>query len=319
MDIFLVTGGTGFIGSFTARKLIEEGKRVILYDIHPKVEDNLALWDIANKVSVVKGDVLDWHKLVDTVKRYGVTRIIHTASLLTDEAERNPIMATRVICEGTLNIFEVARIFDLKSVVWSSSIAVYGEPEEYPDKPLDENDPPKPYTVYGAAKLFCEYMTNWYRRNYGLNIIGLRYSVVSGPGRVRGSTAYVSRYVEQAIYERRIIVDVNPNHKIDWIYVKDVAEANVIAAYAKTSHSIFNITNMLINMTDLLNMIREVMPDVKIEYAKELKPPIYIVKKGFSNELARKELGWQPKWNLREAIIDHIITVKKFRQRMLMP
>jgi len=309
----LVTGGTGFIGSFIVRKLVEEGRKVVALDIRPVIEENVALWDIKDKFIVVKGSILDWHVLVDTVKKYDVEYIIHTASPLTIEAERNPYTALRVICEGTMNMFELGRVFDIKRIVWSSSIAVYGEPEEYPPKPLTEDDPPKPKTVYGIAKLYCEHMTEWYYKKYGLDIIALRYSVVCGPGRTRGATAYASRIVEDAAYGKKVLVDIDPETTFDWTYVKDVAEANIKALFAKdVKHRIFNVTGKVIKLIDLINQVKKILPEAQIEISKEPRRPPYTTKYGYNNERANKELGWKPKWSLEKGIMDHVNMIHKF-------
>jgi len=119
----LITGGTGFIGSYVAARLLERGKQVVLYDAYPDIE---AVKGFSDKIAVVRGDINDTMKLLSTVREYKVDIIIHLASLLTRGSQGEPGEAIRVNCEGTENIFNLARVMDLRKVVWASSAAVYG-------------------------------------------------------------------------------------------------------------------------------------------------------------------------------------------------
>lgn len=127
---FLVTGGTGFIGSHLVRRLVEMGCEVVIYDVSPKTA---ALGEVAGEVDVVRGDVLDVVSLMDTIKGHGVDRIVHLAYLLITESRENPTRALRVNCEGTNNAFEAARLMGMRRVVWASSAAVYGPGDYYPE------------------------------------------------------------------------------------------------------------------------------------------------------------------------------------------
>jgi len=122
MSSVLVTGGTGFIGSWVTRQLVDQGVRVVTYSRHP---DTALIKDIADKVDCVAGDVLDLPRLIHTIKHYGVERIIHMSTLLIGPLEANPFMAYRVNVDGTMNILEAARLMDIKRVVFISSKAAY--------------------------------------------------------------------------------------------------------------------------------------------------------------------------------------------------
>ena len=114
---YLITGGTGLIGSHVTRLLVQEEERVIIYDINPvrnwMIEGLLAKPGGSN-IDIVQGDVLDLPHLIRTVQEYKVNKVIHMAALLTSACAANPLAALRVNCIGTINILETARILSIE-------------------------------------------------------------------------------------------------------------------------------------------------------------------------------------------------------------
>lgn len=117
----LVTGGTGFVGGHVIRELLRQGHEAVAFDIIPR---SAALSDLP-KVPVVKGDVQETSHIVDTVKKFGITHVAHTAALLTAESQRRPWAAVNVNVGGTVNILETARIMNVTQVVFMSSTTVF--------------------------------------------------------------------------------------------------------------------------------------------------------------------------------------------------
>ena len=109
---YLVTGGTGLIGSRIVRDLVKEGEQVVAYDLFPEGTflNQLLSEEERTRVKVVRGDLTDLPNIIHAVQDNNVERIIHMASLLTEAAEANPPLALKVVSEGTINIFEAARI-----------------------------------------------------------------------------------------------------------------------------------------------------------------------------------------------------------------
>jgi UDP-glucose 4-epimerase len=173
----LVTGESGAIGSWVTRELVEQGRRAVSYDARL---DTTLVKDIEDKLECVVGDILDLPSIIHTIKRYEVERIIHMAAALPDLCEANPLVGFRINVEGTLNVFEAARLMDIRRVVYASSRSVYdisrGEYAHPTYKPIDEDYPKAPRDVYGATKLFAEHMGVNYNRIYGLDVIGLRFA-----------------------------------------------------------------------------------------------------------------------------------------------
>ncbi|MCD6243155.1 NAD(P)-dependent oxidoreductase [Candidatus Bathyarchaeota archaeon] len=300
---YLVTGGTGFIGSHLIRELVNRGEEVIAYDYQPNYE---AISDVKDKVKVIRGDVLDVTDLLECVKKYGVEYIVHLAYLLIPQSQEKPLKAIKVNCEGTTNIFEIARIMDVKRVVWASSISVYGRAEYYGHKPVNEDAPKMPLNVYGACKVLNEFMGEYYYEKYGLDNIGLRFTVVYGPGRARGQTAFASELIEGAALGRPVKVSYG-NQKVDWQYVKDAVKAIILACNVKqTKHRIFNTCGELRTIYEAAEYIKKLIPDAVIH----VEPGELGWQMEFDITRAKEELGYTPSYTMEEGIREHINIIR---------
>ena len=114
---YLVTGGTGFIGSRIVRDLVREGEQVVIYDFSPAIaslERLMSGEEIGSRVKIVQGDITDSPHLFRAIKENKVEKIIHTASLTVLDSNANPYLAVKVNCEGTVCVFEAARNLGLK-------------------------------------------------------------------------------------------------------------------------------------------------------------------------------------------------------------
>lgn len=303
---YLITGGTGFIGSHLARELVNMDEEVVLYDFMPNLD---AIQDIYDKVTIVRGDILDVSELIDAIKRHNIKYIIHLAYLLIPESQRKPIKAIRVNCEGTANIFEVGRLLDIERVVWASSISVYGEEGYYGDKYVNEDDPVKPLNVYGACKALNEFISLHYYNTYGLDVIGLRFTVVYGPGRRRGATAFASELIEKPALGEPVTVEYG-DQEIDWQYVKDAVKAIKLALKVKSvKHRIFNTGGYLKTVKEVAEYIKSLIPDAVIE----VKPGKLGWQMKFDISRAKEELGYIPSYTVEEGIKEHINTIRKLR------
>jgi nucleoside-diphosphate-sugar epimerase len=302
----LVTGGTGFIGGHVLRELLRQGHEALAYDSMPAT-DTMA--DIASKVTIVKGDVQELTALIDTVKKFGITHVVHTASLLTADSQRRPWAALNINVTGTVNILETARIMNVAQIVYMSSTAVYGYTKE--GELIDEEYEQKPVTIYGATKLFCEHYGLNYNRDYGVGFTALRFPIVYGPGQTYRGFSSFKEVVEKPVMGLPAKVPCGGDHKYDGMYVKDAASAIVSACLRnKTEHRVFNIgTGAMYSLKDLANMVRNVIPDAAFEIgpgfdvAEPVKGPLSITR-------AKKELGYEPKFDLQAAVADYIRTVK---------
>jgi UDP-glucose 4-epimerase len=311
MSSVLVTGGTGVVGSWVTRQLLNRGGRVVTYSRNP---DITLIRDIAERVNIVTGDVMDLPSLVHTIQHYGVERIIHMSALLIPHLEANPFMGYRVNVDGTMNVLEAAKLMDIRRVVFVSSKSVYAIPRGecgHPTyKPIDEDYPKEPPQVYGATKLFGEHMGLSYNRIYGLDFIALRFASLYGPGRqVRhGAVALTSRIIESAMLRQPLEIPKGGDQINDWLYHKDAANGVVLACFAgDLEHRIFHLGTgkgeTLGHMVEIVDRLFGGIP-IKIGPGLEMIPwRSYCV---FNIDRARRELGYSPQYDLEAGVRDYI-------------
>ena len=167
----MITGGTGFLGSYLARHLIQEKGEtdMVLFDMYPTVS---RVSDIQYGITIVHGDVLEPHELLATMARYYVDWVVHLAYILGGPAREKAVPYLRVQCMGTANVFEAGRIHGVSRVVYASSVAVYGA---IPNRDqVTEDVVSRPNSFYGACKLWAEHISETYNHEYGLDVISLR-------------------------------------------------------------------------------------------------------------------------------------------------
>ena len=236
----LVTGGTGFIGAYVVRRLLQAGEEVVTLDNLPSNVINKVLTpEEISQVRFATGDVSSFRDVALATSENGVDRIIHLASLLHPASNENPPLAVQVNIQGQTTILEVAKLFGLRKVVWASSVVVFGSRDSHEERVLPNDASHHPVNLYGATKSFDEFLTNHYIEEWGIDALGLRFTVVYGPGRVRGASAFVNELVKPALGEPASVPfgdDV-----VDWQYVEDIAGLLAKAInLPKTKTSVFN-------------------------------------------------------------------------------
>ncbi|MFH1002606.1 MAG: NAD-dependent epimerase/dehydratase family protein [Chloroflexota bacterium] len=325
MASVLVTGGMGVIGSWVTRRLLERGHKVVVYQRRP---DTALLKDIIGRIEVVAGDVLDWPSVIHTVRHYGVERIIHMAGLVAPPLEANPFASYPVNVDGAMNILEASRLMGIQRVVYISTKSVYAEIRgEYGPpafRPIDEDYPKDPRTVYGATKLFMENMGYNYRRIYGLDIITLRFASVYGPGKqtrhsVQGMTGAhshdtYSKIIESAMLGRPLKIAGGGDQVNDLAYHRDVAEGVVLACFVeKPEHHVFHLGT---GQGDTLRHMAEAVNKIFGGKAIEVSPGL-VTNPGetpcvFDISRARRELGYQPRYDFEAGVRDYVAVMKQF-------
>ena len=308
----MITGGTGFLGSYLARHLVQvKGlTELILFDQFPNVE---RIEEIRDQVTVVKGDVLAPSEILAALKRYDVDRVIHLAFILGEPDPARPVSYLNVQCLGTADVFEAARIHGVKRLVYASSVAVFGHNPPTQNQPVDEDHPPVPNTMYGACKLWSEHIAGVYHRRYGLDVIGLRPCSVFGLGRgQRGSYASgLTPIPDQPHYmvlpERAALgepVEMPPDEEVaDWIYAADAAEAWYRALVVEQpGHRVFNMRAEQRPIGDLTAHLRRLLPDAQITVGTKPGSNLQLMK----NDRLREELGFQPRYTIETGLEDYL-------------
>jgi len=216
--VYLVTGGTGFIGSQVVRKLVEEEEKVVIFDISRNMQ---FIEDILDDIVFVQGNVANFDEILDTVKTYTITRIFHTAALLSGSTVVVPLKTARVNGLGMANVLEASRMMDVERLVFTSTVGVftYGLTGD-----IDDDSEKYPISPYGATKVMGELYGLWYHRTYGLDFRGVRFSLVYGSG---DPYAYHerSRIIENPALGTPANFGFSEDVMGNWLYVKDAANA----------------------------------------------------------------------------------------------
>ena len=272
----MVTGGTGFIGSRIARKLVERGENVVSFDMAPPRPN---LQPYLDRIQVYRGDITQITHLLEAVNTHGVSKIIHMAALLPPDTEDRPHYGMLVNIQGTNNVFEVARWTGVKRVVYASSIAVYGAQQTFGERPLTEEDLPAPTNVYGMTKAANDFAAGKYIDQYGLDIRGVRICTVFGHGRTTGMTGMIGGLlVSLPAVGKSVELPFHPDEASAMIHAEDAAEIFVrIALSGDLRHHIYISGGHLTTVEDMANIVRSFIPDAKIATGDRVVPHVYLV------------------------------------------
>jgi len=308
MSSVLLTGGLGFIGSNTLDLLLERGYHVIVLDNQYSGKiDNIKEHTSNPRLEIIIGDILDTGLLNKIMKK--VDSVIHLAALVSvDIANKQPLLAFKVNAGGTLNLLEVSRKSEIERFVYASSAAVYGNPEMIP---IHEKHPLRPLNPYGASKLAGEALVNAYSSTYGLSTICLRYFNVYGPKMSGGPYAgVISKFILNALANKDLEIFGDGNQTRDFVFVRDVANANIRALESKVD-GIFNVgTGRGVTINQLADIIIKLKKSKSQKiYSKPRAGDIYLSVADIS--VIRRKLNWHPKVDLKDGITK---TIKYFEK-----
>lgn len=309
-ETVLITGGTGFIGAYTAAAVLEAGHDVVAFDIDPD-PGTLENLGVADDVTIRRGDITETTEVFEAVTDAGATRIIHLAAFLTDLSNEFPRKAIDVNIKGTNTVFEAARIFDdqIERVAWASSSAVYAPPSRYDDPEVDEDDLVYPDTLYGAAKAYNEHQADRYREEEELSLVGIRPTLVYGPYREAGSASAFAQVIEGPA--RGEAVTVGPeDHVLDWQYIEDAAQAFVQAAFvpeADLRYSVYNACGERATLGEVAALVGDIIEDPDITLSEEGSIPW---NHHMKMDAAKRDLAYDPEYDLRRGVQTYIDVVR---------
>ncbi|MGY4999148.1 NAD-dependent epimerase/dehydratase family protein [Streptomyces sp. 900105245] len=239
----LVTGGAGTIGSNLVDLLAEGGAReiVVLDNFVRGRMGNLARALGSGVVEVVEGDIRD----AATVRKVteGADLVFHLAAIRITQCAEEPRLANEVMVDGTFNVLEAAVEAGVGKVIASSSASVYGMAEEFPT--TERHHPYNNDTFYGAAKAFNEGMLRSFHAMYGLDYVALRYFNVYGPRMdIHGLyTEVLIRWMERIEAGEPPLILGDGSQTMDFVDVRDIARANVLAAESDLTDEVFNVAS----------------------------------------------------------------------------
>jgi UDP-N-acetylglucosamine/UDP-N-acetyl-alpha-D-glucosaminouronate 4-epimerase len=307
----LVTGGAGFIGSHLAEGLLEKGRRIIVLDNFTsgkKENINSLINRFKGKIELVEGDIRD-HSLCTRLAEKSEV-IYHLAAIPSVQYSVDfPIEVNSVNVEGTLSVFQSARKGGVKTVVFASSCAIYGDSENLP---LSETELPRPMSPYAVSKLTDEAYSGVFSRVYGFSSTALRFFNVFGPRQDPSSdyAAVIPRFVTRMLAGKPPIIYGDGEQSRDFIFVKNVVAANLAAASAAGQGVCVNIGTgegrTLNQVVAILNSIlnTDIEPEYQEARAGDIRDSVAQVK------AADELIGFKPAIDFEEGLRQ---TVESFR------
>jgi len=305
----LVTGGAGFIGSHVVDVLIEAGHQVSIID---------NLWEhgggrIENlnpQARFYQMDIRD-KGVADIFEQERPESICHLAAqhsvkISTDD----PAYDAQVNVLGMINLLECAKKFGIRKVVFASSGATYGTVDKMP---LDENTPQHPQSPYGISKLAGEHYLNYWNEMYGLDFTSLRFGNVYGPRQdPTGEAGVIAIFARAILLNQPVRIDWDGEQQKDYVYVRDVAYANLLALTqgSRQAYCIATGTGTSVNAL-YRGLVDAIGHEVETRSAPKRPGDIYLTY--FDISKAEKELGWKPRTGLNDGLQ---LTVDYFRENL---
>jgi UDP-glucose 4-epimerase len=299
----LITGGAGAVGSNIADQLVRAGAQevVVLDNLVRGRRENLA-WALANgPVRLVEGDIRD-RELVRSLTR-GVDVVFHQAALRITHCAAEPRAALEVMVDGTYNVIEAGLEAGVRRIVAASSASVYGLAEAFPTSELHH-----PYandTLYGAAKTFNEGLLRSFHAMRDLDYVALRYFNVYGPRMdIHGVyTEVLVRWMERIEAGDSPLILGDGSQTMDFVYIDDVARANLLAATIDPTDVVFNVASGVeTSLLELAHQLIEVMgSSVAVEYGPE-RSVNKVPRRLADTKLAEELLGFEAGVGLEEGL-----------------
>jgi UDP-glucose 4-epimerase len=299
----LITGGAGLVGSHIADLLSNEGvSEIIVLDNFTRGRmENLADAQEQGHLVIVEGDIRDQQLLADLMQ--GVDVVFHQAAIRITQCAEVPRLALEVLADGTFNVLEAAVNAQVKKVVAASSASIYGMAEDFPT--TESHHPFNNRTIYGASKVFNEGLLRSFYDMYGLDYVALRYFNVYGPRMdIFGVyTEVLIRWMERLVAGQPPLIFGDGKQTMDFVYIEDIARANILAAKSPTTDEVFNIASGVeTSLNDLAYSLAKVMDvDLKPEHAPERK--VNPVQRRLADvRKAKNLLGFEAQVSLQEGL-----------------
>jgi len=304
----LVIGGAGFIGSFLVKELLKYPvNKIIIYDNftrgkHENISNSLK--DERCEIYQHGGDIRDVD-ILDTAMQ-DVDYVFHLAAMWLLHCKDYPRTAFDVNILGTYNILEACVKHNVKKLIYSSSASVYGDAVEVP---MTESHPFNNTNFYGATKISGEAMCTAFNDRYGLEIIGLRYMNVFGPGQDQHAvySGVVPIMLNKIESNEQPVINGDGSQSYDFIYVEDIAKANISALESDIKQAYYNVgTEIQTSIKQLCDLIlRLKKSDLKVKYNPYPKDDArqFVQNRIGSREKAEKEIDFKFTYTLEEGLM----------------
>ena len=303
----LVTGGAGLIGSHIVDLLMDRYERgtvseiVVLDNFVRGQRTNLAGALRRGPITIVEGDVRDRALLAEAMQ--SIDQVFHLAAIRITQCAEDPRLAHEVLGDGTFNVLEAAVKAGVKKVIASSSASVYGLADHFPT--TEEQHPYNNRTIYGALKAYNEGLLRSFNDMHGLNYVALRYFNVYGPRMdIYGAyTEVLIRWMDRLLEGKAPLIFGDGSQTMDFVFVEDIARANLLAAESDLSDQVFNVASGVeTSLNNLAYALMRVMgADMHPEYGPERKVNP-VPRRLASTAKARDLLGFEAQIDLDEGL-----------------
>ena len=318
---YLVTGGSGLIGGYVTKALVERGDRVVVFDIKPPSNPKMqwVLEPVWDKVVFVEGSASDdLPSLLKACKDNGVERVFHAAALFRGQYElEHPYYSFHVTVGGMLNICEAARLLGLGRIVFAGTNVEYIHLlQDKNPAPLVETDamfdPTMGTSPYGASKMAASIIGMCYWQTQGVDWVSTRYTRVWGFG-AKAETSRMELIVENAVDGVPTVIEREGDQKRNHCYIKDLARGIIQALDidgSKLRQRVFNLGGPdELSDRELAEIVKEYLPNAPIEVRGG-----GVDRRAIDSTAAREQFSWRPEWDMRRAVEDYISTYMMFKE-----
>lgn len=307
---FLITGAMGCIGAWIVRNLVREGVTTTVFDLSTnkhRLELIMSAAEIA-QIDFIHGDITDTEVVKTAVVANNITHIIHLAALQVPFCKANPPVGAAVNVVGTVNVFEAAKAAGIQQIVYASSVAVYGQKDEYVDRLLPHDAPLHPHNHYGVFKQANEGTARIYWQDDGIASIGLRPYTLYGPGRDQGMTSTPTKAMLAAARGETYHISFGGYNGFQ--YNDDVAKIFIQAARTPYQGAdVFNIRGAVAHMSEVVSVIEAAEPSARGRITYE--ETALMLPEGQNDTELRRLLGDIPNTPLADGVAKTIAHFKK--------
>ena len=299
MNIF-VTGGAGFIGRHLVKSLLKSGYKVTIFDNFSNSSEKQIAPLVDDGLNVIRGDITNYESLLNSLS--GNDLVIHLAAQISvQKSIDDPEFTNKVNVEGTVNLLKACVKQNIKKIIFVSSAAVYGVPDELP---ISEKSQTKPISPYGESKLAMEKSLEEFSQSNDLNCIILRLFNVYGEGQSIEYAGVITKFMEKIQSDKPLIIFGDGNNTRDFVSIKDVVNFFHLAIEKLDDKkaSIYNIaTGKPISINELANLMITISgKKLEIKHSKPLEGDIKHSQASISS--AQSEIGYSPNVSLREGL-----------------
>lgn len=302
-SVIVVTGGAGFIGSYVVEELLafRPSKIIIIDNFIRGSQRNMQNFINNPIVEVVEGDIRDYALMEKAFN--GADFVFHMAALRINACAANPREGFDVMLKSTFDVAELSVKYNIKKVIYSSSASVYGLAQNFPTPETD--NPYNNQTFYGAAKMFGEQLFRSFKFMHNLDYVALRYFNAYGPRMDTDGkyTEVMIKWLDCITANKNPLIYGDGSTSMDFVYVKDIAKANVAALLSDVTDEAFNIGNCV--ETSLKELLEITLKVNKSSLVPQFVPDNTInpVSKRIADiSKAEKLLGYKPTYDLEKGL-----------------